>query len=63
MELNQQILQKGIQVQSFCGPEADKHADLDCISVSQPDMQDFQNNGKGAVQQVITSSYGAASVN
>lgn len=57
MELKQQILQKGFQVPSFCGPDADKHANLDCISVSQPDMQDFQNSGKGAMQQVITSSY------
>lgn len=63
VELKQQILQKGFQVPSFCGPDADKHANLDCISVSQPDMQDFQNNGKGAMQQVITSSYAAASTN
>lgn len=55
--MKQQILQKGFQVPSFCGPDADKHANLDCISVSQPDMQDFQNSGKGAMQQVITSSY------
>ncbi|XP_075903106.1 adhesion G protein-coupled receptor D2 isoform X2 [Nelusetta ayraudi] len=45
VELKQQILQKGFQVPGFCGPDADKHANLDCISVSQPDMQDFQNNG------------------
>lgn len=53
MELKQQILQKGFQASSFCEPDPDKHTNLDCISVSQPDIQDFHNNSKKTLQQAI----------
>ncbi|KAM9743587.1 adhesion G protein-coupled receptor D2 isoform 2-T2 [Menidia menidia] len=45
LKVQQQRLQEGSQVSSFCGPETEKHAGLDCISVPQQKIQDLHNSG------------------
>uniref|UniRef100_A0A3Q1FD45 Adhesion G protein-coupled receptor D2 n=1 Tax=Acanthochromis polyacanthus TaxID=80966 RepID=A0A3Q1FD45_9TELE len=45
LEVQQQRLQEGSRGSSFCGPETQKHANLDCISVPHEKIQDLHNNG------------------
>ncbi|XP_041644185.1 adhesion G-protein coupled receptor D2 [Cheilinus undulatus] len=45
LEVQQQRLQEGSKGSSFCGPESEKHTDIDCISVPQHKIQDLHNNG------------------
>uniref|UniRef100_A0A3B3HAA5 Adhesion G protein-coupled receptor D2 n=2 Tax=Oryzias latipes TaxID=8090 RepID=A0A3B3HAA5_ORYLA len=45
LELQQQKLQEGSKVSSFCGPDTESHAHLDCISVPPQKIQDLHSNG------------------
>ncbi|XP_072243314.1 adhesion G protein-coupled receptor D2 [Leuresthes tenuis] len=45
LEVQQQRLQDGSKTSSFCGPETEKHTNLDCISVPRQKIQDLHNNG------------------
>ncbi|XP_041856500.1 adhesion G-protein coupled receptor D2 isoform X3 [Melanotaenia boesemani] len=45
LEVQQQRLQEGSKVPSFCGPETEKLTKLDCISVPRQKIQDLHNNG------------------
>ncbi|KAM4578211.1 adhesion G protein-coupled receptor D2 isoform 2-T2 [Fundulus diaphanus] len=45
LELQQQRLDEGSKVVSFCGPGSETHSILDCISVPHQKIQDLQNNG------------------
>ncbi|XP_040898830.1 adhesion G-protein coupled receptor D2 [Toxotes jaculatrix] len=45
LEVQQQMLQEGFRGSSFCGPETEKHTNLDCISVPHEKIQDLHNNG------------------
>ncbi|XP_042344820.1 adhesion G-protein coupled receptor D2 [Plectropomus leopardus] len=45
LEVQQQRLQDGSGVSSFCGPETEKHTSQDCISVPHQKIQDLHNNG------------------
>ncbi|XP_049906270.1 adhesion G-protein coupled receptor D2 isoform X2 [Epinephelus moara] len=45
LEVQQQRLQEGSRGSSFCGPETEKHTNLDCISVPHQRIQDLHNNG------------------
>ncbi|XP_018524878.1 adhesion G-protein coupled receptor D2 isoform X2 [Lates calcarifer] len=45
LEVKQQTLQEGSRGLSFCGPETEKHGNLDCISVPHQKIQDLHNNG------------------
>ncbi|XP_028269689.1 adhesion G-protein coupled receptor D2 [Parambassis ranga] len=45
LEVQQQKLQRGYRGSSFCGPETEKHTNLDCISVPHWKIQDLHNNG------------------
>ncbi|CAJ1068723.1 adhesion G-protein coupled receptor D2 [Xyrichtys novacula] len=45
LEVQQQRLQEGSKGLSFCGPETEKHTDIDCISIPHQKIQDLHNNG------------------
>ncbi|XP_062273107.1 adhesion G-protein coupled receptor D2 [Scomber scombrus] len=45
LEVQQQRLQEGSRGSSFCGPDTEKHTNLDCISVPYQKIQDLHNNG------------------
>lgn len=45
LEVQQQRLDEGATGPSFCGPDRDQHAALDCISVPQHNIQDLHNSG------------------
>ncbi|XP_053276163.1 adhesion G-protein coupled receptor D2 [Pleuronectes platessa] len=45
VEMQQQSLQEGFRGSIFCGPETEKHTNLDCISVPLQKIQDLHNNG------------------
>ncbi|XP_030273155.1 adhesion G-protein coupled receptor D2 [Sparus aurata] len=45
LEVQQQRLQEGSRGSSFCGPETEKHPNIDCISVPHQKIQDLRNNG------------------
>lgn len=45
LEVQQQRLQEGSKVSSFCGPDTESHTHLDCISVPAQKIQDLHSNG------------------
>ncbi|XP_034547013.1 adhesion G-protein coupled receptor D2 [Notolabrus celidotus] len=45
LEVQQQRLQEGSKGSSFCGPETEKHTNVDCISIPHQKLQDLLNNG------------------
>lgn len=45
LQVQQQRLQEGSTVSGFCGPETEKHTNLDCISIPQQNILDLHNNG------------------
>ncbi|XP_056232719.1 adhesion G-protein coupled receptor D2 isoform X1 [Seriola aureovittata] len=45
VEVQQHMLQEGSRGLSFCGPDTEKHTNLDCISVPHQKIQDLHNNG------------------
>ncbi|XP_070402432.1 adhesion G protein-coupled receptor D2 isoform X5 [Nothobranchius furzeri] len=45
VEVQHQKLEDESKGSSFCGPETEKHAGLDCISVPHQKIQDLHNNG------------------
>ncbi|XP_061586183.1 adhesion G-protein coupled receptor D2 [Cololabis saira] len=52
LQVQQQRLQEGSTISSFCGPE--KETKLDCISVPQQKIQDLHNNGFNTLTLVNT---------
>lgn len=53
LELQQQRLDEGSKVESFCGPGSETHSILDCISVPNQKIQELQNNGRRFLQNPI----------
>ena len=46
VEVQQQRLQEGSRGSSFCGPDTEKHTNLDCISVPYQKIHDLHNDGR-----------------
>lgn len=53
MEVQQ--LQKDRREPSFCGPEPEEAAGLDCISVSQENMEELRHSGRTKLPQLCVS--------
>ncbi|KAI3372756.1 hypothetical protein L3Q82_022716 [Scortum barcoo] len=45
VEVQQQTLQEGSKGSNFCGPDTEKHTNLDCIAVPLQKIQNLHNNG------------------
>ncbi|XP_019957904.2 adhesion G protein-coupled receptor D2 [Paralichthys olivaceus] len=54
VEVQQQTLQGGYRGSIFCGPETEKHTNLDCISVPLQKIEDLHNNGFNKLTLVNT---------
>lgn len=50
-EVEVQQLQKAGRDPSFCGPEPEEAAGLDCISVSQENLEDLRDSGRTELPQ------------